>query len=294
MKVINIELPTVEDIKDMPCFKRKGRDYYLLGNYSTSLNTGSGLYSFITEDGALNITGASPSDIERLMITFEKESDEEIIPGQLLEFNGVIYEATKEGKAISLEDIPIEGLFEKEYWTFDPNEGNTFPKGYSINNKVLQDMLEASDRTATIVDIPSYDSKEHIEKGKDLLTDVIKLTYSLRRKTAEERNDSYGVEIYTLTEDKLNKELETPNLFVLSMFNFFASTVIRDSLELDTSIRYILKSNKLLHYTEDLEDISPERLANLKEVIEDTKEVYRKAIKYGELNSQYDVYKKMY
>ena len=47
MKVTSLGLPTVEDIKDMPCFKRKGSNYYLLGNKSSSETT-TGLYTFIS------------------------------------------------------------------------------------------------------------------------------------------------------------------------------------------------------------------------------------------------------
>ena len=292
MKVTSLGLPTVEDIKGMPCFKRKGKKYYLLANEASSKMT-TGLYSFINEDGAINITGASPSGLERYMITLEKENDEEIIPGELIEYDGIVFEVTAPDKAISLQDIIVgDVLFGKRYLTMNPNIGDDYPIGYVLRKDLLKVMWETSNRTATVLDIPKYESKEHEEVEKDLFTDVIKLTYYLRKKNAEERHDSYGAEIYTLTDEKLAKELETPNLFVLSMFNFFASTVPRDQLDESSAIMNVLKANKLLNFSEDLDTISPERLTELKEVIETIKPIYDKAVKYSELNSQYAEYKK--
>ena len=287
MKVLDVRIPEIEDIKNIPAFKRQSGCNYFIGSKAI-LNPS--YYSYVTENGLISTVGKkyNAGDDIRLEIILEPENDDEINKGTIIEYNGILFEIIDDNKAISLENIFINNIFKPIYTVYDPNIGDNFFVGYKINNAALD---EWNNKTLNKIDIDIYNEKEHSKVEKELFKNVIIYYYSTKK---EYENRAYSNEdkagIYDLSNEKILKELETPNAFVSDIIKFFISA-INYKLSIEQCALYTLKGyRKLLSFDDKLDNLSQDKKEILEDEIKNIRVIYNIALKYVNLNNEYSVY----
>ena len=287
MKVINIKIPSFSDIQSIPAFKRKDMNAYCLDSQSTSLN--NNLLTYVNSNGLIATSGKKyEGESTKLIIEYQLEENEEINIGDIIEYNGIPFEVITENKAISLQSISIDNLFVEQYSTSDPNKGNDLFAGYIVNKDALQTWYDNSEKTASLIECEKYDSTEHVSIEKELISEIIEYSY---QNQLEKEKRLYGndKDTWILTEDKKNKELETPNIFVLNLTDFFIEA-INNKYSIEDCAFYLLKQNKQFDFSVDPDNLSSEQQELLKKEIQKIQKVYLLTQKYVELNNTYNNY----
>ena len=285
MKIINVSVPTIDEIKRLPAYQRKNMS--VLCSPSTSLNYGS--LAYVDKNGLISTVGKEYSDEDiRLEVEFQIEDNENISIGDVIEYNGVLFIVVDGSKAISLENISIPNLFTSMYSTSDPNKGNDLRVGYEINNTILSTWYEESDKIAHFIEREKYNFEEHTSTENELFSEIIRYTY---QNQAEKEKRLYGKseETFNLTKEKMDKELETPNIFVSELITFFIEA-INNKYSIDDCAFYLLKQNKQFKFNVDSDNLSLEQQKLLKNEIQKIQKIYLLSLKYVELNSIYSDY----
>ncbi len=285
MKILSIKIPTVEDVINLPAYKRKNTTPYCINTQAT-LNPG--FLAYIDNNGLVCMSGKKyENDGVRLIIDIQKEENEQLGVGDVVEYNGYPFEIINDNQAISLQNITIENLLEPVYSASDPNRANDVLSGYNVNKAALANWFEKSNKTLKPISEAKYVSEEHYTIEKELFKEIIKYTYASLKEINQRLYDEESAEKWNLTEAKMNDELERPNTFVANYIGYFMEA-INNELDLESCALYFLKSKHLLGFNDDLGNLTEEKSQLLNNEIERIRNIYSLAIKYRDLNKNYE------
>lgn len=281
MKIINVSVPTIDEIKRLPAYQRKNDNSYAINSQSTTLNYN--MLAYVDKNGLISTTGKEFSNEDvRLEIDFQIGENENINIGDIIEYNDVLFMVIDNNKAVSLENIPVPNIFKAIYTTSDPNKGNDILDKYIINDEVLTEWFESSNKTAQLIDCEKYNTEEHTTVEKKLFSEIIKYDYQNRKENG--LNDE-------LTEEKIKEELETPNVFISELISFFIE-VTKNNCSLTECAFYLLKRNRKFKFNDEIGNLSSEQKELLTQTAEKIQKIYLLSLKYEELNNNYNDYLK--
>ena len=288
MRITNVSVPTIDEIKMLPAYQRKNDSSYPINSSSTTFN--HNLLAYVDENGIISTSGKKFSNEDiRLEINFQIEETENIRIGDIIRYNGVLFIVTENNKAVSLENVSIPNVFTAIYMTSDPNKGNDVLFKYKVNNEALLSWYESSDKTAHLISCEKYNTEEHTNVEKQLFSEIIKYSHQYHQEIEHRWYGEREVNVQELTEENMNKELETPKWWAMELISFFIEA-IKNSYNIEECAFYLLKRNHKLSFNIEIDNLSPEQKELLKIEVQKIQKIYLLSLKYVELNNNYSIF----